>query len=411
MRGRMWWLGGILFCGYVAMVLINPAAPGQKLNTPASTYASGPNGTMALELLWQKLRLPWSDWEQVPALLPADSQAVFVSALPDDGVYNAKDVDTILHYAAEGHSVLWVDDGQDSLFSKLAVTISGTGVQQTIHTLVKVHEPVRLDSSISPTVSTLSTTTHATQFSNLDATADAWLTGAGLKQASVLYETPEGHVVGAEFSRGKGNVMLWSMPSIWENATVDKGSNFRLVWDLVGNRGILWDEYGHGYARQSTLGWMFHGWKALAAMVGLLALLLYLYRNLWRFGPVRNPAPGTTMAATDYVEAVAWHLNRRELRPSQFVEIVRLTRLRLSGVPLTALEPDEERLRERIEGVLRGPKRQLWQDWKALADQGYHPRQWRKFLRLTRQLWLQAGLQQKGGREFGQRSFGKHSAD
>lgn len=390
-KGRWWLVSGILFILYIVIAFTNMTPPGQPLNTPGSTYASGPKGAMALQRLWERLGLSWSNWEQDPVLLPTGGSQVFVSMLPQQGTYGAKDITQFLNYVKTGHTVVWIDNRQDPLLTKMGLQVENVPAQR-LTTLQKVAQP--LISHHQKNGQELDGATVGAVFSGLDASTHQWLSGSGLKAASVLYETPAGQVVGAEFARGKGRILLWSAPSLWENGSIDTGDNFKVAWDLIGNRAIFWDEYAHGYTNQSTLRWMFRGASVISAVLAGLALLLYLYRHFWRFGPIRNPVSSSQTTAMEYVEALAWHLKRRNLRDYQFEQMVRLTRARLARLPVTEETYDAEKIARRLRSLGGDTAGQLWKDWQSIAERGYQPRHWRRFLRLTKQLWQKTDLEQ-----------------
>lgn len=384
MSRRVWfWVGGLLTL-YLGVGLWTAHQPAKPMDLPGSTFAAGPHGTMALEQLWKRIGLPFETWEQIPGFLPAGSRSVFVSVAPDTANYRTQDVNSLLQYAADGHTVIWASDGNDPIYRDLHIDLQQipTTTVRTVTLSSSTSEGSGADSQVSSVRGKLS---------DLSFSVQQDFAGSGLQQARQLYKTPDGDVIGAVITHGKGTVVLWSAPGIWENGSIGKQNNLRLAWSLIGNKGVLWDEYGHGYATTSTLGWMFHGNAAVAEVLLSVALLLYLYRNFWRFGPIRNPLDDRPMLGTDLMDSLTWQLRRRRLRDEQFRQLVKVTEYRIARDNHHRGELTTNAAQQRVENSRNQALGTTWQKWREIVKEGYEPRQWREFLKLTKELLQEYG--------------------
>ncbi|QQE77772.1 DUF4350 domain-containing protein [Alicyclobacillus sp. SO9] len=367
MKFRMWMVVSGLLVVYLAVGLWTTSVSSKPVDIAGSALSSGQQGSMALERTWRQLRLPWENWEQIPGFLPKSSNSVYVSVEPQQSVYQPQDVSALLHFASAGNTVIFAVSQQDAVLQKLNVSVNPIS-EHTVRTLSGPHK----------------------KWSNTSFTTADELNGAGLQVAQKLWRDGQGNVLGAVFKQGNGSMVLWAAPSVWENGTIDKGDNFQFVWNLIGNRKVFWDEYGHGLSSQSLIKWMFHGWRLLALILFILALFLYLYKNLWRFGPVRNPQLEPPMQGTDFMDALAWQMTRPALRRNQYEHLVPLVQKRLAQHGRYRGVATIEAATKWIEARRAPELSAVWQAWMKLADAGYQAKRWREFLKLTRTLLKQA---------------------
>ena len=203
----------------------------------------------------------------------------------------------------------------------------------------------------------------------------------------MTYRTPDGRIVGAKYRVGRGTLLLWTAPSLWENRDVGQAGNFRLLWSIIGNRPLLWDEYGHGVETQGTFAFTFGHGRQFAAWLLALAAIVYVWGAIVRFGrPVLHEVESPRLG-TDFMDALAWHLRSPGQRAYSAALLADSVRRRLARqVGLLAEAPwsqvDAALTRTRVL-ALQSPY-QSWRDaWSIWQDGRRDGRQWRAFLSAT----------------------------
>ncbi len=323
MKVRNWILAVLALVAYGAIAYaMRPATTGPPI--AGSSISARPEGSLALARLWRQLGHSVQPWQQVPELLPADTKSVFVAVEPDTSAFRDKDVESLRRWVQQGHVVIWVSEEGCPLISGLAVK------QQSGAASAPIREVMVVDGKAAVSAKPLATWNH------LDFRPSVRISNPSVGRPERLFQTPAGDTIGAEYKLGRGTVVYWTASAVWENQAIGLGDNLRIPWELLKEQDILWDEFGHGQVAQSTLGAMFGGGRQLSLALFGLALLLYGWFGLVRFGTPRSDVDTQPRLGTDFRHALAWHLRQPKLRAYQLALLERAVRRRLAerlGMP------------------------------------------------------------------------------
>jgi hypothetical protein len=123
----------------------------------------------------------------------------------------------------------------------------------------------------------------------------------------------ESWVVAAQYKLGAGEVVLVSDPEIFDNRLIGQADNSVLAVRLIGaGQGpIVWDEFYHGLTiRGSILFLLTRGAYAIVAVMILLALAGWLWRQANFLGPPLAMQPVSRRSVREYVEAMGRFFKR-----------------------------------------------------------------------------------------------------
>lgn len=336
--------------------LLNPAAD-EANNQPGSTYAEGPDGTLALYRWLGQAGYRPRRIERGPYTIPPDTDALLI--LEPERDFNEANRDTILDWLRGGGTLLLAEEGvqPSSLLQKLDVALdfgnrySAVTVGQPLLTRPPVRE-VRADGNY---ILNLDDTPAYTVY--LDSDSD----------------TPGGNapiMVGLQV--GEGQVFVTTAPRLVSNLNLGRADNAALVLNLLADLPpdavIAFDEYHHGYVGAGNIGeallttnW---GW---AVLYGGIVVGLYLVLSGRRFGRVVPLVPpGTRRSSAEQVAAVGGlfrRAGRRRWVVAQYRSTLRSELARISGLdpaaPTDALADEAARLRLVDRGELAGLLREL----------------------------------------------------
>ncbi len=291
----------ILLCFYA--LILGFSARRQAGNAsvlPAGSSASAsPNGSLAVAQVWRQLRLPFTAWGEPPDLLPRYTKDTFVSVDPSTASYPPEAATALLDWARTGHTIIFSAAGP-------------TSVSRSLHLTVKARRQIVITS-----IRESSRRARPVTFRHLSLPVASVLSGIGLNDASRLFIAETGAVVGAQFRVGDGNVVVWNAPAVFENRDIGKAQNFRIVWSLVGNHPLMWDEYGHGITSGGFIRQMFQSGRGYSLLFLITAVLLYLYASSLRFGRARRHVEDRARPGTEFMKAFSSHLQSRRLYPYQ----------------------------------------------------------------------------------------------
>ena len=157
-----------------------------------------------------------------------------------------------------------------------------------------------------------------------------------------------GHVVAALRTIGSGRVIALSSGDPFSNAGLKQPGNAALALNLLAglstNRGVVIDEYHHGFTEQGTLGYrLVHRPWGWAIIFLALAGFVYLALSGRRFGSIVKPyVQGTRRARAEYATTLASLLQQgghREWLRDQYLDQLKrrlATRFRLRSSGTTA---------------------------------------------------------------------------
>ncbi|MBX5436853.1 MAG: DUF4350 domain-containing protein [Alicyclobacillaceae bacterium] len=377
MRVRTWWwalLAAAAYAGVLAWVGRSQAA---ALDIPGSSTSAGPRGALAVAELWRRLGIPFSVWAQPPALLPADGRGSLVAVEPGLGQYPPQRARQLLAWVRQGHRLVWVADRPDAVLRQLGLAVVPTDQRVASVMLVDSGGRRSRPRRRNPAAAQVRTEAGAVagapvrdavgSWTNLSFRARGVFTGSGLRQARQEVRTADGHILGAVLREGRGQVVVWSAPAVFENRSIGQRDNFRPVWWALAGQPLWWDEFGHGVVEHNLVGWMFSGPRAWSLLPLLCAAAVYLWGASVRFGRPRHHPGDEPRPGTEWVDALAWHLGRPKLR-AYAVELAAAAIERRLGA-----------------GAATGEQREAWRAAKDAASRGGR-RAWQAFVAQTRQL-------------------------
>lgn len=350
MKTRSWWLIFLALAVYAAVLYIVHPNPQATIDvTPGSSVSAGPMGDLALARLWPRLGLSFQTFAQVPGLLPLDTKSVYVSVEPQSSRYDAADARDLLSFVAKGHEVVWVTNQNDAITKALQVTIApghqvilpGNAVESLVGTshasktsnLTTVRKVEFVETNATSRVSTF------TPLTGLDFPLSVDLTGAGLQSAAERVITTGGTTVGASFVQGKGKIVVWTVPTVFENQGIGTANNLQIPWHFLQRQDILWDEYGHGVVDQGLFRTLFGNGREGTLLLLLAAGVAYLFASNTRFGVIHGAPDERPRVDVELVHALAGHFMGRSLGATRERLLDAAVRRRLSkmyGVPGTA---------------------------------------------------------------------------
>jgi len=295
-RMRRQWLVLIAFAiVYAAAFLIGPEMRGSGGRVYPAGYSSStaPTGSQSLSTLWSVQGVPFQPWSQPPVFLPASTTATLVLVEPQSSAYPPKAVTPLLEWVKSGHQLIVVSSTTNSILTSLHLRLQNQP-PQTIRSLW------------------LSGQKNAV-LNGLQLTSSVTLTGQGLQAGTAFYKSSK-TVLGAVLPVGQGQVTIWTVPAAWENDGVGVGNNFQLVWNMVGNHPILWDEFGHGEEWLGTWSFVFGNHRVWGGVLLLVAAALFVWQSLIRFGRPQATEDQGPRLGTEYQDAMAWHLRGKALQ-------------------------------------------------------------------------------------------------
>lgn len=286
-------IGLVVLC-YAAIVWgVEVSKPKPSTGPAGSSQSVDATGSLAVSRLWGRLGLSFQPWAQVPGLLP-DTSDVFVSVSPDGRQYRVRQARDLLQWVRAGHDAVWVTQTMDSVLATEGLAVH------------PVHTPVR-------TAYVRRGGQRSTLVIRLAMQRASYLSGPPLAHARVKVDTPQG-VIAAEFPIGRGHLWVCSTPAAFFNGTIGQRDNFRLVWLLLGNRGVLWDEYGHGMVAQSLVQTTFSQGRQWSLVWFAAAAAAFIWMAMTRFGRPMQDVSEAERHHGEWLAALAHQLGRPKLR-------------------------------------------------------------------------------------------------
>jgi hypothetical protein len=147
------------------------------------------------------------------------------------------------------------------------------------------------------------------------------LTGPTARECVTLFASGEGAVLGRQ-SRGKGDVLLCSVPEIFQNRSLGSADHLALLARLASTgRPVYFDEYVHGVASGTGALEVLRSWGFGPFLgVWMIAAGVSFWRRRVRLGPEEDDHRETRVEAVDLVDSLSV-LYRRMLPRAQAVRL------------------------------------------------------------------------------------------
>jgi hypothetical protein len=132
------------------------------------------------------------------------------------------------------------------------------------------------------------------------------LRGPTMREAVSVFAAPDGPVL-SRIRRGKGEIVLCSLPELFQNGLLGKADHLALLEQLAGTgRAVFFDEYVHGIETGAGTLEILRQWGfgPFVAMI-VLAALVSFWRRRVRVGPEEDDARETRVEAVDFVDSLA----------------------------------------------------------------------------------------------------------
>jgi hypothetical protein len=132
------------------------------------------------------------------------------------------------------------------------------------------------------------------------------LRGPTAREGVSVFASPDGPVL-SRLRRGKGEIVLCSLPELFQNGLLGKADHLALLEQLAGSgRAVFFDEYVHGIETGAGTMEILRQWGfgPFIAMIVLAALVAFWRRRV-RVGPEEDDARETRVEAVDFVDSLA----------------------------------------------------------------------------------------------------------
>ena len=120
-------------------------------------------------------------------------------------------------------------------------------------------------------------------------------------------------ILAGRIQMGKGSMTLFLVPDWMTNAQIQKWSHFEAIWPYIqGDWSVVWvDEYHHGLQEKPGLLAIYPGWLVASCIQLAAALLLLVWWQGKRFGPVYTLREWTVRRGDETLLAIArWYEQR-----------------------------------------------------------------------------------------------------
>jgi hypothetical protein len=253
-----------------------------------NVHSSAPDGTRALALWLRDLGYTPRTLEYEPFRVRADDGLLFMLFPTLDA--NDAQIDQIDGWVQSGGTLVLASGEPTALLEHFGMAVTA-GIPEP--TDVRPLQPLLRDPVPAPT--------QINRYGDLLPLDPHWVPLLG----------DAGHVVAASRTIGSGRVIALSSGDPFSNAGLTQPGNAALALNLLAglpaNRGVVIDEYHHGFTEQGTLGYrLVHrpwGWAIIfLAFTGFV----YLALSGRRFGSILKPyAQGTRRARAEYATTLA----------------------------------------------------------------------------------------------------------
>ncbi len=273
---------------FAVLAALRAAAPHAHSSFP-STYDTGANGYAALYEFLQREHVGPQRYELPLGELPARSTIVFAGDYAiDSSVFSAKESAALDKWVRRGGRLI-------VLGSMFPFTRDALGLPKT-HAVA------------SKAARTACGFRGARRLVGGDF-ASAFRAACDRKHAVLL--TAHGAAVAVSMKRGRGTILAFLTPSIFDNAQLAQHDNAAFAYDVFAGTGVpMFDERIYGYAAGRTFWEVMPRPVIAAAIVALIALLLAIIAANVRLAPPRALERDDERNSLDYIESLARMLQR-----------------------------------------------------------------------------------------------------
>jgi Domain of unknown function (DUF4350) len=300
------WIVGAIVLGTIILLTL-AMAPGAK-NLAGSTFGRGPDGYGAWYTFMEKQGTPLERWKRPLKELFSQSQQATVLQIYDGAALESLDTvtESLADPRAEDKLTDWIKQGNTLVVMGLGTPVS----RLLLSTPVTRAEFSTLQNSPEGTVKI-----DTARRSQLDPKQKD-------NKEEALLSDRFGAIVWQQ-SLGKGRIIFAVTPHLGANAYQDEAGNFPFLAKIVTHKGnrLLVDEYLHGYkdrdvvTREAAQDWM--GYLAKTPLLpifvqGFILLLLFIWAENRRFGPVQIVKPPAIDNSQSYIQALAGVLQKAQ---------------------------------------------------------------------------------------------------
>ncbi|MCD1261110.1 DUF4350 domain-containing protein [Paenibacillus athensensis] len=338
---------GLLICMAVFVAaglgVTRPAAPDRP---PYLSFSADVDGTKAWRELLSRKQARVKEWRLDWEKLPAGSGSALVAVEPD--ALSDEDLEAATRWVEQGNDLLlfaeqpvngladWLQtDSEAAPESDMEPELDSGSGSGTSGQIAKKDT----EQGIVPIYSGEGASGEGSGYTGLVTTTARLLPIDG---AEALLRDAYG-VLASRIPLGDGSVTVVLLPQWLTNSQLAEHSHFELVWPLFAkSSATVWiDERHHGFAASERPGLLavYPAWLVLPSALLALALLLWLWQQGKRFGPVHTPRAWTVRRGDETLLAVArWYerLGSREEALAHYQQQLRRLLAERWGLSLTA---------------------------------------------------------------------------
>jgi hypothetical protein len=291
-RGWVWFL--VLFLLFIAVSYFS-YTPKPNPYPNYITTSPSPTGLKALYTYLKKNK-DVKSWNHSPDLLPkVDENQMLVMAGPAF-TPEKKLMENYIHFIQSGNTILLLKTNPKGMFN------------------VDV-DYIQNDSQ----VTTIKDQNHHTFKANVNSDVRIRI----MKNDEILLSDPSGPIA-IKRPYGKGYLIVAITPEWFTNSNLLKKDHLPLSFQLL-NQGkpdtLLFDEYTHGGENESTILTVYPMWFLVFLFQGILLLLLWLWLQGKRFGPLMQPREDWVRFSDEGIQAIAaWYIRGRRYQDSLAIQ-------------------------------------------------------------------------------------------
>lgn len=320
----------VIVIGFLILALLNTltsSPEGQEPFAARTTLNPKPSGYRVLYLWLKEQNLPVIQWMREPKDLGKRGPAIDVLVLVDPEFYRDVDMEALLNWAGEGHTLIYIGGNVWRRFDALDIASKSpeypTG-QWTADRRKKsaIYVTPAQPSAYTAGVHTVAVTTDhrlvirsrtaMVKRAENDSPGPSAHSGNPTHYVSHLEDRTGSLLTGLDY--GKGRVVLMADPDLGANWNVAKEDNGLLLLNLLNAHRrdgfIAFDEYHHGYREAVFAGYLKNSFWFIGFVQLLVLALCYVYSQGKRFARPLPVRVEDRQSSLEYVHAMA-HLYMR----------------------------------------------------------------------------------------------------